>query len=108
MRGSVPVNSMVYILKGNSDRLIAAAENAGRIAAKNALKQTNDIIGLSIVLIVLAERFIGRRFFVRIGAIQGGVGKGRAIIGALSIGEIAKTSRGTINSLNKSIVIGNL
>ena len=63
MRGSVPVNSMVYILKGNSDRLIAAAENAGRIAAKNALKQTNDIIGLSIVLIVLAERFIWAKIF---------------------------------------------
>ena len=100
---------MVYILKGNSDRLIAAAENAGRITAKNALKETNDIIGLSIVFNCVSRAlYLGEDFSSELAAIQRGVGRGRAIIGALSIDEIANTSRGTINSLNKSIVIGNL
>jgi len=107
--GAVPVNSMIYILKGNSDRLIAAAENAGRMAAKNALKKNNDTIGLSIVFDCVSRAlYLGEDFSSELTAIQRGVGKGRAIIGALSIGEIANTSRGTINLLNKSIVIGNL
>jgi len=47
--GSVPVNSMIYILQGNSDRLINAAESAGRMASKGSSKGGIESMGLAIV-----------------------------------------------------------
>lgn len=107
--GSVPVNSMIYILQGNSDRLVNAAESAGRMASKGSSKDGIESMGLAIVFDCVSRvLYLGEKFTSELAAIQRGVGKSRVVIGALSIGEIANTSRGTINLLNKSIVIGNL
>jgi hypothetical protein len=107
--GSVPVNSMIYILEGNAEHLIAAAEKAGRLAAKQSSNNSADDVGLTVVFDCVSRvLYLGDSFPLELAAIQKGVGGNRAIIGALSIGEIANTSRGTINLLNKSIVIGNL
>jgi hypothetical protein len=48
-----------------------------------------------------------RQISVTNGSYSRGVGGQCSIVGALSIGEMASTSRGTIN-LNKSTVVGNL
>lgn len=107
--GSVPVNSMIYILSGNPEHIISAAENAGFVAGKNSLEGQQDSINLTIVFDCVSRvLYLGKKFPEEMAAIQRGVGNQRAIVGALSIGEIANTCRGTINLLNKSIVIGNL
>lgn len=107
--GSVPVNSMIYILSGNPEHIINAAEHAGFLAGKNSLETQKDSINLTIVFDCVSRvLYLGKKFPQEMAAIQRGVGSKRAIVGALSIGEIANTSRGTINLLNKSIVIGNL
>jgi hypothetical protein len=107
--GSVPVNSMIYILSGNPEHIINAAENAGFVAGKNSLEGQQDSISLTIVFDCVSRvLYLGKKFPEEMTAIQRGVGNQRAIVGALSIGEIANTCRGTINLLNKSIVIGNL
>lgn len=106
--GSVPVNSMIYILSGNPEHIIAAAENAGFMASKNSKKEQEDSLNLTIVFDCVSRvLYLGKKFPLEMAAIQRGLGS-RSIVGALSIGEIANTCRGTINLLNKSIVIGNL
>jgi hypothetical protein len=107
--GSVPVNSMVYILSGHPEHIMSAAENAGAIAGKESDSEPQGSIGLSIVFDCVSRvLYLADKFPFEMAAIQRGVGVQRNIVGALSIGEIASTSRGTINLLNKSIVIGNL
>ncbi|MET0356250.1 MAG: FIST C-terminal domain-containing protein [Cellvibrio sp.] len=107
--GSVPVNSMIYILSGNANRLISAAENAGLMAYKESSKKIQESTGLAIVFDCVSRAlYLGESFSLELAAIQRGLGSQRTIVGALSIGEIANTSRGTINLLNKSIVVGNL
>jgi len=107
--GSVPVNSMVYILNGNPEHIIGAAENVGALVGKKSEGGQQDSIGLTLVFDCVSRvLYLGDSFPLEMAAIQRGVGRQRTIIGALSIGEIANTSRGTINLLNKSIVVGNL
>ncbi|RYY76370.1 MAG: hypothetical protein EOO52_02315 [Gammaproteobacteria bacterium] len=59
--GSVPVNSTIYILEGNPDHLTAAAEKAGRVAAKKSLKSYTDPLGLAIVFDCVSRvLYVGR------------------------------------------------
>jgi len=107
--GSVPVNSMVYILSGQPEHIMRAAENAGLMAAKESGTEKKTSMELTIVFDCVSRvLYLGDNFSSEMAAIQRGVGAQRQIVGALSIGEIANTNRGTINLLNKSIVIGNL
>jgi hypothetical protein len=107
--GSVPVNSMIYILRGDAGRLIASAENVGHLATEKVGDDQAARINLSIVFDCVSRvLYLGEKFPLEMAAIQRGVGSKQTIVGALSIGEIANTSRGTISLLNKSIVIGNL
>jgi hypothetical protein len=107
--GTVPVNSMVYILSGKAENIIAAAESVGNIVARQSEVEQQGANGLSLVFDCVSRvLYLGDKFPLEMAAIQRGVGDGRTLVGALSIGEIANTSSGTINLLNKSIVIGNL
>jgi hypothetical protein len=107
--GSVPVNSMVYILNGNPEHIISAAENAGALVGEKSAGEQQASLGLTLVFDCVSRvLYLGDKFQLEMAAIQRGVGYQRTIVGALSIGEIANTSRGTINLLNKSIVVGNL
>ncbi len=107
--GAVPVNSMVYILSGNKEHIINAAENAGLKVSKISEGKLTNAIELSLVFDCVSRvLYLGEKFPLELAAIQRGIGERRTMVGALSIGEIANTHRGTINLLNKSIVIGNL
>lgn len=107
--GSVPVNSMIYILSGNDEHIIRAAENAGSLAHKESSMANQGSLGFSLVFDCVSRvLYLGDKFPQEMAAIQRGLGGKRSIVGALSIGEIANTCRGTINLLNKSIVIGNI
>lgn len=107
--GSVPVNAMVYILKGDRATVINAAQQAGEELRAMTPSECEDSLGLSLVFDCVSRvLYLGEEFPLEMEAIEHGVGAGRMIVGALSIGEIANTSHGTIDLLNKSIVIGNL
>ncbi|GGY65987.1 hypothetical protein GCM10011613_07360 [Cellvibrio zantedeschiae] len=107
--GSVPVNSMIYILSGNDEHIVRAAENAGVLAHKESQTANQESLNFSLVFDCVSRvLYLGDKFPQEMAAIQRGLGGQRSIVGALSIGEIANTCRGTINLLNKSIVIGNI
>lgn len=107
--GSIPANSMVYILNGDAGNIIGAAENAGVQVGRESNVEIQTSMGLTLVFDCVSRvLYLGDKFPLEMAAIQRGVGSHRTIVGALSIGEITNTSRGTINLLNKSIVIGNL
>lgn len=108
--GSVPVNAMVYILKGNRATVINAARKAGeRIRSKTHSHDKTQSLGVTLVFDCVSRvLYLGEDFSLEMEAIEHGVGAECLIVGALSIGEIANTCRGTIDLLNKSIVIGNL
>jgi hypothetical protein len=107
--GSVPVNAMIYILSGNSDHIINAAQKAGEQVRRLSIDPSNSSLSLTLVFDCVSRvLYLGEKFPLEMKAIQQGVGSGRTVVGALSIGEIANTCRGTINLLNKSIVIGNI
>jgi hypothetical protein len=107
--GSVPVNAMVYILKGDKEHIINAAQKAGDRAARMPVADQYSSLGVTLVFDCVSRvLYLDEKFPLEMEAIARGVGRERLILGALSIGEIANTSRGTIDLLNKSIVIGNL
>jgi hypothetical protein len=100
--GSIPVNSMVYLLKGSIDTLIASAKQAAITATKNVDDDFSSTMVFDCIsrvlymedefcqeLEVIAEQCSAQTFF-----------------GVLSLGEIANSQSGAIKLLNKSTVIG--
>ncbi|MFO1389910.1 FIST signal transduction protein [Cellvibrio sp.] len=107
--GSVPENAMVYILKGDSANVISAAQRAGERAGQASHCVADSSLGMTLVFDCVSRvLYLGESFPMEMEAIDRGLGQERLIVGALSIGEIANTRRGTIDLLNKSIVVGNL
>ena len=107
--GSVPVNTMVYILSGDRDCIINAAQSAGEQLKQELLESTDNPLQFALVFDCVSRAlYLDDQFAGEMQAIKKGLGKGVRIIGVLSIGEIANTRRGTISLLNKSIVIGSL
>lgn len=107
--GCVPVNTMIYILHGRRKFIVEAAYLAGQQSGLKLHNTVADSMGLAVVFDCISRSlYLGRDFADELLALGAGVGEGKAIIGILSIGEIANTDRGTINLLNKSIVVGQL
>lgn len=107
--GCVPVNTMIYILHGRRKFIIEAAYLAGEQSSLKLEKATVGSMGLAVVFDCISRSlYLGDDFSDELLALNAGVGDGKTIIGILSIGEIANTDRGTINLLNKSIVVGQL
>jgi len=106
--GRIPVNSMIYILCAKPENIIQAAE---KTASKLANKGERGVAGVELVLAfdcVSRALYLGDNFAGELAAIQHGLGSDKSLVGALSIGEIANVSQGTISLLNKSIVLGKL
>jgi len=98
--GNVPVNSMVYLLKGDPDSMIlATGEKAQDLFAAGQ--------GKTLLLFNCISRalFMGDRIEHELKAIQDRFSDS-CLVGAMSLGEIADTENGAIRLLNKSTVIG--
>lgn len=107
--GCVPVNTMIYILQGRRKFIVEAAFLAGEQSGLKLQQLPNQPIGLALAFDCISRSlYLGDDFSDELLALSSGVGDGKVIIGVLSIGEIANTARGTINLLNKSIVVGQL
>lgn len=107
--GCVPVNTMIYILQGRRKFIVEAAFLAGEQSGLKLQQLSHKPLGMALAFDCISRSlYLGEDFSDELLALGSGVGEGKIIIGVLSIGEIANTARGTINLLNKSIVVGQL
>ena len=98
--GNVPVNSMVYLLKGDQDKMILASKKTAQAVAEAGEANT-----LLLFDCISRGLFMGDDIKYELQAIQQHFPKS-CLVGAMSLGEIANTSCGAIRLLNKSTVIG--
>ena len=104
--GEVPLNSCVYILKGEKDSLIAGAAKARQLAessyrqvVKGKGKKLPTTFFMDCVSRVL---FLQSDFNEELETVY----SGNPLLGALTIGEIANTGKNYIEFYNKTSVIG--
>lgn len=100
--GSIPVNSMVYLLKGSIDTLIASAKQAA-IAATN--KVDDDFSATMVFDCISRVLYMEDDFNQELDLIAEQCSE-QIFFGVLSLGEIANNQSGAIKLLNKSTVIG--
>lgn len=98
--GNVPVNSMVYLLKGDPDSMICTTGKTAQTLAKSGAANT-----LLLFDCISRALFMGDKITDELKAIQSHF-PDSCLVGAMSLGEIADTSNGAIRLLNKSTVIG--
>lgn len=100
--GKVPINSMVYLLKGDFTNLISAAEEA---AEEVFIPLKNSAAHVSIVFDCISRvLYMEDEFTKELSAIKAQCHL-PSLFGVLSIGEIANNKSGAISLLNKSTVI---
>ena len=104
--GEVPLNSFVYILKGDKDSLIAAAVKARQLAEASYLKTLNEKKEKSLTTFFMD--CVSRVFFLQSDFNEEleSVYAGYPLLGALTIGEIANTGKDYLEFYNKTSVIG--
>lgn len=100
--GRVPINSMVYLLEGDINNLISAAEDAAEDAF--AKHQSSTMQAAMIFDCISRVLFMEDEFDKELTAINNHC-LSPSLFGVLSIGEIANSKSGAINLLNKSTVI---
>ena len=108
--GAVPTNAMVYVLNANEEQLISAAGQAASSIGQKLSPQYGEQDGLHIFVIDCVSRklTLGDQFNRELDCIHQNLPQGITSIGVLSIGEIASSSQGNIQFLNKTTVIGGL
>lgn len=107
--GCVPANTMIYILQGRRKFIVEAAFLAGEQSGLKLQQLSHKPLGVALVFDCISRSlYLGEDFSDELLALSSGVGEGKTILGVLSIGEITNIARGTINLLNKSIVVGQL
>lgn len=105
--GEVPEQTAVHILRGDADRLIAAAVE-GTEAALAALGGPPG--GGLLIDCISRVLFLGERFGEELAAVQGCLQRAGAqahpLIGALTLGEIANNGAHCLEFYNKTLVLG--
>jgi hypothetical protein len=106
--GDVPENAVLSILKGEPDRLVAAAGRAARDARPDDPSRVTHCL---IADCISRAYLLGDRFREEMAAIEEGLGDaGRACspLGALTLGEIASHGKGYLEYFNKTCVVASL
>jgi len=98
--GNVPVNSMVYLLQSDSEKMIVAAKDAAQKIVDKEPPST-----LLLFDCISRDLFMEDKISEELEAIQRPFPT-VSLVGAMALGEIANTSSGSIRLLNKSIVLG--
>lgn len=108
--GNVPENTMLYILKGESERLIAAAYGAVDKIKQDTLNENN--LASRVFTDGILFDCISRKLFLKdeypkeLAAIRQRICDDCHLLGALVLGEIASGKMGSINFHNKTAVTG--
>ncbi|NSW90607.1 MAG: FIST C-terminal domain-containing protein [Firmicutes bacterium] len=104
--GEVPLNSFVYILKGDKDSLITGAAKARQLAEASYWKTLNEKKEKPLTTFfmdcVSRVLFLQSDFNEELEAVYAGY----PLLGALTIGEIANTGKDYLEFYNKTSVIG--
>jgi hypothetical protein len=101
--GNIPVNSMVYLLKGDVDCLIASAKQAAVSATSRA--DDNDFSATMVFDCISRVLYMKDDFSQELDLIAEQCAE-QALFGVLCLGEIANNKSGAIKLLNKSTVVG--
>lgn len=100
--GSIPVNSMVYLLKSSIDTLIASAKQA----AITATTRVDDGFSTTMLFDCISRFLYMEDAFSQELDLIAEQCSGQTFFGVLSLGEVANNQSGSIKLLNKSTVIG--
>ena len=101
--GDIDSNSVVYILKGNKEKLIDSA----RLATLDATEKKKNLRGIFIIDCISRVLFLEDDFKKELQAIKQSVPvENFTMLGVLSLGEIANTNQDYIDFYNKTCVIG--
>jgi len=101
--GDIHENSVVYLLKGNPDNLVAAAGRTAR--SLSVMQMKNDHGPVMLFDCISRALFLGDDFSRELENIGNNLVNKDAFFGALTIGEICSNSNGQVKFLNKSTVL---
>lgn len=101
--GDIPVNSMVYLLKGSTSSLLASAEQAAKSATTKI--DGKDFTATMVFDCISRMLYMENSFSQELELITNQCSK-QIFFGVLSLGEIANNESGALKLLNKSTVIG--
>ena len=101
--GDVPINHIIYILKGDVDHLLEASRRCVQIIQAD----TRPFMALLFDCISRAL-FLQDRFAEEINTIQQALPSGVPLVGGLSLGEIADGGNTCLELFNKTLVLGML
>jgi hypothetical protein len=103
--GEVPEQTVVRVLQGHPERLIAAA----RSGAERAVAGTPGVVrGALLIDCISRVLFLGDRFGEELAAVQGAMardGTPPPLFGALTLGEIANNGKHCLEFYNKTFVV---
>ncbi|NDY74631.1 hypothetical protein DO021_22405 [Desulfobacter hydrogenophilus] len=108
--GSVPQNTLIYILNSQPDILIQSAAKAAkelRTQLSSVYEKQEGYYTFTIDCIS-RQLFLGDQYCKELAGIKKELPNQLPPIGALTLGEIASSSQGVIRFLNKTTVIGGL
>lgn len=103
--GELPQNSTVYILKGVATGLIAASGAAAQDARIDCGAASDVKISALIFDCISRYLFLGDSYPLALEKVRAALGEGADVFGVLSLGEIANSSRGPVELLNKTTLI---
>jgi hypothetical protein len=99
--GKIHENSVVYLLKGDPQTLVAAAGETAR--SLSGMQQTHDPVMLFDC--ISRAMFLGDDFYKELDSIGNNLFRNDAFFGALTVGEICSDTHGHVRFLNKSTVL---
>lgn len=104
--GEVPQNSTFYLLKGLSDNLIRASGEAAMKSKQNGQDQPSSQ-SHSVLLFDCISRqlFLEDKYHLALESVKNNLDSSAVLLGALTLGEIANSSHGPIELLNKTTVV---
>lgn len=100
--GEVPANSFVHILRGETERLIAAAGTANELAAQALQERNGEQQGRIFIDCISRVLFMEERFGEELAQVDDGL----PMVGALTLGEIANSGQDYLEFYNKTAVVG--
>ncbi|MEO7326134.1 MAG: FIST C-terminal domain-containing protein [Dokdonella sp.] len=105
--GELPQNATVYLLKGEAGALIASAGESARAACAESRGRGQAVDATVAMVFDCISRvlFLGAAFSDELAAIESALVDCEDIFGALTVGEIASSSAGVIELMNKSTVV---
>jgi len=101
--GEVPMNTMVYILQGNKQHLIADARRAATEATEQSHHNQHNFIVDCISRVLFLEDDFNKELEAVADALPDGTSKP---FGVLSLGEIGTYGTGRVEFFNKTMVVG--